>query len=405
MNILNLNVFGRSNKEFWTEIFVAIEITIIVGLFLSVFYLGYFLLMLVKSRCGNSLLNGRKTDCALFVSVIVPTFNEESTIVRKLRNLMEQDYPSMEIIVIDSASHDKTVELINKYVEDNNFHVKLIKESVRRGKASALNEAFKHCSGDIVVVTDADVIWENDALKKTMLNFSDPDVGAVTGRQVLLNPDQNSATKVEKTYRSFFDILRQGESALDSTPISNGPLMAFRSKLLDPISEDTIADDSQLAVNIRKKGFRSIYDPHVVFYEYATSSFRSMFNQKVRRGQGLTQLFLREREVLFNSKYGKFGTIIFPAEFFMHIVSPILVLVFPILFMYSLLRLEVYIVSGLIFVVLLTSLGIAIFRKVNIASFLLSFIYSQLILLVSLLYSAIGKSQYKWKKIDDVRGL
>jgi cellulose synthase/poly-beta-1,6-N-acetylglucosamine synthase-like glycosyltransferase len=385
--------------------FLIVEITVALGLVLFGFYLGYFLLMRHKAKGWKPLhVSGNFTPS---VSIVVPTYNEEDTIVHKLKNLMEQDYPlhKVEVIVIDSASDDATVELLERFIKDiKGLKLKLIRESERKGKASALNNVLKHCAGEVVIITDVDVIWEKDTLKKIVLNFSNPNVGAVTGRQILLNADQSLATKVEKTYRSIFEVLRLGESSLDSTPIFNGPLMAFRLALLEPISEDCIADDSQLAVKIRKKGFKSVYDPCAVFYECAPPSFKSRFIQKVRRGQGLLQLFFREREILFNSSYRKFGTIIFPAEFFMHVISPVLVFAFLVSFFLSLSLVNPYVFVGLViaigvFVVVLP------YVKTDMAGFLSSFLDSQFILFVSLIFHAFGKSQHKWTKISEVRKL
>jgi len=383
---------------------VILEITIIIGLVLFIFYSGYFLFMIVKSRHRGSLNNPDRRDYVPFVSVIVPTYNEEDTIVHRLRNLMEQEYVGMEIIVVDSASEDKTVDLIRKFVKDNNMNVKLISEKERKGKASALNEAFKHCCGEIVVMTDADAIWEKNALRKALSNFSDQNVGAVTGRQILINSDQSLATKVEKTYRSVFEVLRLGESVLDSTPIFHGEISCFKRKLVDHVSKDSMADDSELAVKIRKKGFKSVYDPDAVFYELAPPSFKSRFIQKVRRGQGLIQLFWRERGILFNSKYGKFGTIVFPAEFFMHIISPTLVFAFLIPFLYGLFSMGVYILIGLLGSVAI-SFVILTLTRIGITNFILSFFNSQFILLASLMYHVTGKSQHRWRKVDEIREL
>lgn len=383
-----------------------VEITVIIGLILFLFYSGYFLRMWVKSKEASkgSLHNSGRRDYTPFVSVVVPTYDEEDTIVYKLRNLMEQDYPNMEIIVVDGASEDRTVELVEKFVKDNNMSVKLMREKERRGKASALNEAFKHCSGEIVVMTDADAIWEKDTLRKAISNFSDPNVGAVTGGQILLNPDQSLATKVEKTYRNIYEVLRLGESAMDSTPIFHGEISCFRRSSIEHVSEDSMADDSELAMKTRKKGFRSIYDPSTVFYEHAPPTFRSRLKQKLRRGQGLIQLFVRERGMLLNQKYGKFGMIIFPAEFFMHVVSPIMVFGFLILFPYSLLLMDNYMLIILVIAFVVSFVALTI-MKTNLVSFLLSFLNSQFILLLSLIYHIFGKSQHKWRKVSEIREL
>lgn len=384
--------------------FVIVEITLIIGMILFLFYLGYFLLMVMISRRRGFSHNPCEGDYFPLVSVIVATYNEEDTIVQKLRNLTGQDYLNTEVIVVDGASEDATVKLIEEFVKENNVTVKLIREGERRGKALALNEAFKQCSGKIVVITDADAVCENDALRKIVLSFSDASVGAVTGRVVLLNPNQSLATEVEKTYRGIFEVIRVGESCLDATPIFGGPLMAFRSNLLEQIPEDTIADDSQLAVEIREKGFRTIYNPDAVFYEYAPPTFKSMFVQKLRRGQGLIQMLLRQWRMLFNRKYGKFGMIVFPAEFFMHVVSPVMVFAFLASLAYSLFLIGNYLLLGLIVALAFSVCALRI-MKVNVANFIITFLNSQFILLLSLMCHIFGKSQHKWTKVTEIRRL
>lgn len=378
--------------------------TVAIALILFVFYFGYFLLMWTKSRSWKSLHNPGVDGCSPFVSVVVPTYNEEDTIVYKLRNLMAQDYPNMEILFVDGASEDKTIKLIEKFVKDNGLSVKLMREGERKGKASALNKAFKRCSGEIVVMTDADAIWQKDTLTKAISNFSDPNVGAVTGRQVLLNPNQSLATKAERAYRNVYEVLRVGESTIDSTPIFHGEISCFRRSLIEDVSEDSMADDSELAVKIRKKGFRSIYDPNTVFYEHAPPTFRSRLVQKLRRGQGLIQLFLRERGILFNQKYQKFGIFVFPAEFFMHVISPMLVLAFWVSFIYTLFLIDIRLTIGLSLAAAIL-LVISTVTKTCVVNLPLSFLNSQFILLLSLIYQMLGRSQHKWAKVTEVRKL
>jgi len=383
---------------------VIVETTMALGIALFLFYLGYFSLLFILSRNKSSLNVSGRASSFPFVSVVVAIYNEEDTIVQKLKNLIEQDYPSMEVIVVDSASKDRTVSLITKFMKSNKADIKLIQEKERKGKASALNLSQKYCTGEIIVITDADASWGKDTLKKIVANFSDASIGAVSGKQVLLNPCQSLATNFEKSYRSIFEILRIGESRLDSTPIFNGPLMAFRSDLLGPIPEDTMADDSMLAVEIRKKGYKSVYDPDAVFYEYAPPTFKSRRIQKLRRAQGLVQLFLRQRELLFNRKYGKFGMIVFPAEFFMHVVSPIMLPAFLVFLICGLLAVRNYLLIG-IFGALLTTFCALVILRVHKTDFILTFLDSQFTLLFSILYHALGKSQHKWEKVKETRGL
>lgn len=366
------------------------------GAFLVSFYSLYYTFVRVKSKKKRT-----KKDYTTDVSIVVPVYNEEAIIQRKLENVKVQEYGPTEIIVIDSGSTDKTLELV-KDAAENNPHIKILQQKKREGKASALNMAFSVCSGTIVVITDADAVWAPTTLKEAISNFSTPSVGAVTGRQVLLNPDQTHTTKIEKSYRHFYEILRIGESTIDSTPIFHGEISCYRKCLIEPLREDTVADDSALALQVRKKGFRTIYDPACVFYEYAPPTVTSRYNQKVRRAQGLIQLFVREWKILFNRKFGYFGMIIFPAEFFMHVFSPFFVVGFLAVLLWSLFT-NVYVGYGCLAVICGFFISFIINRDFfNSAA---SFFQSQSILLISLLYLLVGKTQYVWPQVEEVRDL
>ena len=387
------------------------EITIALGLILFVFYLGYFHLMWAKSRGCKRLHNPSVEDYTPFVSVVVPTYNEEDTIVYGLRKLMEQDYPSMEIIIVDDASEDRTVELIKKFVKDNGLSAMLIRQKERKGKASALNEAFKHCSGEIVVITDADTVLGENAIKHAIQNFRDSRVGAVTGRLSMLNYEQSSATTLEKSYRNVFDMLRLGESCMDSTPVFNGPLVVLRKNLFDCLERRTLADDTEISLRIREKGYRAIFDPKATVYALTPKSFEFRMKQKIRRAQGIIESFYRHRKMLFNPTYGKYGLIIFPCEFFMHIVSPILLVLAAMLFMFVLaftsiaLTYFMVILSLGVIVSLLTFVASRYVTKdrtsINLIMIFVTFLEHQVFLMLGLLFLRIREVDAKWEKIED----
>jgi len=379
---------------------------ILIILFISI-YISYFIYM--KKKAKSYLVNDNNYITS--VSTIIPTYNEELTINKKLKNIFEQDYPNnlLELIIIDSASTDNTLKLIKKNTENKLFNIKIISEKERRGKALALTTAFEYCNNDIVVITDSDALWEKNALKKAISNFSNKKIGAVTGRQILINPKQNLATKSEKEYRNIYETLRIGESVLDSTPIFHGEMSCYRRKLIPHLSEKTIADDSEMAIKIRKKGYKSIYDPNVCFFEYAPPSFRASFIQKIKRGQGLIQLFLQEKDLIFNNRYGYFGKIIFPAEFFMNVLSPVMLTLLIISVIINIILLSdyyMYFLIILIIFVLIPSIIKLIFpNKLGLIDIFVSFINLQFILLIGLIYHLCGVKQHKWKKVDEIRDL
>jgi cellulose synthase/poly-beta-1,6-N-acetylglucosamine synthase-like glycosyltransferase len=117
------------------------------------------------------------------ISIIIPTYNEASLIEKKLGDLFEQDYPKnkMNIILVDSASKDGTIDKVKKWKEKHReINLNIIEEDKRKGKAYSLNTALKHVDNEIIVLTDADSFWAKDSLRESMKYFSDERIGAVT---------------------------------------------------------------------------------------------------------------------------------------------------------------------------------------------------------------------------------
>lgn len=252
------------------------------------------------------------------VSIVIPTYNEEKTILKKLENTLQLNYPKekMEIVISDS-SDDRTVELIEEYFRQRR-DPKLIlhHEDERKGVAYADNVGFSSASGDIIVRTDADVLLHVDALIHAVNSFRDGRIGCVTGRPSPLgSPD-------EKKYRDINTKIQEWESRIDSTLIAHGPFTAFRRELFRPINQDSLADDSEISINIRRQGYRCILNPEIIFYEKTSEEGRG--EQKIRRASGMIRLLWRNKTFLFNPMYGGYGMIVFPFNFFVMIVLPII---------------------------------------------------------------------------------
>lgn len=386
---------------FWTTL----------GILLA-FYFSYYLIMQRASKIKNS--NVKKKNYHPSVSLVVATYNEEHTILRKLRNIRELDYPKnkLEVLVVDSASTDDTVSVVKDFLNKNGdvLNLRLLVQEKRMGKASALNHAWKYCSGDIVILSDADVLLEKDAVSKMVANFADPTVGAVTGAAIITNSSHSPSTKLEQNYRGIFEILRKGESNLDSTPVFNGPFSAYRRELIENLRSDTVTDDIELAITVRKKGFRTIYDSTAKFYECTPPTMMGRLKQKQRRAQGLVQALLRHSNMLFNPAYGNFGKIILPSEFFMCICSPLILVLLlttfalsvitgPSVFLKALMVLSV--VTGIVFIVLpkfISSLN-SLLKPLTLVW---TFLDSQLCLLLGMI-GLTRKPNYMWEQNTEVR--
>lgn len=260
--------------------------------------------------------NGSSTKAK--ISILIPTYNEERTIVNKLDNTLKLKYPKeyMEIIISDSST-DRTAELIEEYFEQRDYPKLILHhEDERKGVSYADNIGVSLSSGDIIIRTDSDVLLDENAIINALESFKDETVGCVTGK-----PSPQGYSR-EKSYRNMGTKIQQLESRIDSTLIAHGPFTAFRRELFKPIELDTIADDSSISIDIRRQGFRCILNTDIIFYERTSEEGRE--EQKVRRASGLIKLLWRNKGILLNPKYGKYGFVIFPFNFFMIIFLPII---------------------------------------------------------------------------------
>jgi len=255
------------------------------------------------------------------VSIVLPTYNEAAIVESKLEELVDIDYPmaKVEIVVVDS-SDDGTADLVETFFAGRDEpQLTLIREDERRGLAVALNEAYAAAANEVVVKTDCDSRIAPDAVRRAVANLADPAVAAVTGR----NAEVLGDSEVERGYRDIQTMIQVLESHIDSTLIFHGPFSAFERDAIVPIDEDSIADDTELALKIRRNGGRVVFDPAIHYKEAAHSSFGKRREQKDRRAMGLLRLLWRHRDAL--GRHGAYGRVVLPFNWWFMIVSPWLV--------------------------------------------------------------------------------
>lgn len=256
------------------------------------------------------------------VSIVLPTYNEADIVETKLADILALEYPMdrVELVVIDSST-DETPTVVREFFADRSApSLNLIEEEERRGLAVALNEAYAAASNEVVVKTDCDSKLAPDALREAVRTLSDPEVAAVTGR----NAEVLGGSAVESEYRDLQAKVQVLESWLDSTLIFHGPFSAFERDAIVPIDEDSIADDTELALKIRRNGGRVVFNPDIRYQEAAHSGIRKRRGQKDRRAMGLIRLLWRHRDAL--GQHGLYGCVVLPFNWWFMIVSPWLVM-------------------------------------------------------------------------------
>jgi cellulose synthase/poly-beta-1,6-N-acetylglucosamine synthase-like glycosyltransferase len=289
-------------------------------------YVAFLALYAVVRPAGSPA--DKRDDWEPTVSVVLPTYNEAEIIEHKLADICALDYPLDKVeVVLADASDDGTPAVVRDWVDrreaagDSTPDLQIRHDDERRGVAPALNDAFRAASNEVVLRTDADSELAADVLREAVANLADPAVGAVTGRQ----SDVLGESQVEADYRDILSKLQGLESHLDSTFIFHGPCFAFAREDFVPIDPASLADDTEVALRIRRSGTRVVMDPALRFTESGVSDFRKRRQRKDRRAMGLVKLLVQHRDAL--GRYGSYGRVVLPFNWWFMLVSPWLVAV------------------------------------------------------------------------------
>jgi cellulose synthase/poly-beta-1,6-N-acetylglucosamine synthase-like glycosyltransferase len=217
------------------------------------------------------------------VSMVISAFNEEALIEEKVRNCAALCYPPsrLEVLVGCDGCTDRTAQLAAAAYMPN---ARIFDFSQRRGKPGVLNELITHCSGDIVVFSDANTMLAPDALVHLVRHFGAPEVGCVSG-ELMFTPAANG-TRTEGVYWRYEVLLKFLESRLNMMVGANGGLYAIRRPLYSAIPDHGIIDDFLVSMAIRRKGYHLVYDPEAVAMEQAAASVGDEFRRRVRIGAG-----------------------------------------------------------------------------------------------------------------------
>lgn len=223
--------------------------------------------------------------------MVICALNEERVIRRKLENCVALQYPEkkLRILVVSDGSTDRTPEVVRQYLTSG---IELIEQKQRRGKIANLNEVLPRLPEEIVVLSDANVMYRPDAVMKMVARFRDPSVGCVSGKVVLTDsaPDLDGPTG---QYYSLEWFLQERSSSIHSMTGADGAMYALRRSLFRPCPDDTIIEDFIIPMGIIRQGRRVVYEPEAMGWEKGPATMREEFRRKVRIAAGVAQGLIR----------------------------------------------------------------------------------------------------------------
>jgi len=227
------------------------------------------------------------------------------------------DFALGEILVIASGCTDKTEEVVRK-ISHRDRRVKLISEKSKRGKASAINLILRETDGDILVLTDADVLPSSRSLSELVKSFRDETVGAVGGRPIPAD-DRNTfwGFLAHLIWTRMQDELLTTETQQGIFFQLSGYLCAINAQLIHQIPKTTIAEDKYIGQAILRQRYKVLYEPKAVVYIHGPKSLRDFFTQRVRvlTGHWQVKKWFKMKEISTSSFTRTFPALIHNVNF------------------------------------------------------------------------------------------
>ena len=280
-------------------------------------YLVYIIGVLTSSSIPPKLLES--LPC---ISIVIPAYNEESVIEERINNLAKvYSKDKMEIIISNDGSTDNTEKVAQNALTKNFLTGKVITHS-RSGVNKAINRGINESSNEIIVITGADGLFDEDTIPHLLsVLISSDDIGAVSGDIVPMSKEKSIFSNSEAAYRSIYGKICVWESKIHSTHCLNGAVVAFKKSASSSLNTRKGADDASMALSVIRNGYRCQYVPSAKFYEPVPYKFNEQRRQKIRRATRLLEATFFNIDML-SPRYGKFGVFIFPLRILMFFVAP-----------------------------------------------------------------------------------
>lgn len=213
------------------------------------------------------------------VSIVLSVFNEEAVIGEKIENFLALDYPQekLELVTVSDKCSDRTEEILTSF---NNDRIKLLVQEKRSGKTLNLNRGVAEAEGEVIVFTDANSMFDRDAVRKLVRHFADPAVGLVSGRSIYLSAEDR-VEGVGGAYRSYEEMIKKAESAVGSIVGADGAIYALRKELYEPL-EPRYINDFIHTIQAVLKGYLAISDHEAVCREGIDETYGDELRRQTR---------------------------------------------------------------------------------------------------------------------------
>ncbi len=240
------------------------------------------------------------TNFSAEISILIPAHNEGQVIESKLLSILNGHFPlnKMEILIGSDASTDNTLaicmEMAKKYPQ-----IKVYNFEKRAGKPEIINYLSQIALNEILIISDANVIFNSTTLENLIKPFENSQIGLSESKTENLKGEKKESSKQEKAYIRIEQFIKQKESEIFGQIMGpSGTCFAIRKSLYKPVPENFLVDDFFISMNVLLQKHFSVISSNSIVYEDLSNQLEEQFRRKKRIGTGNFQNLIYFKHLL-----------------------------------------------------------------------------------------------------------
>lgn len=336
------------------------------------------------------------------VCIIMSLFNEESVIAEKLESIINTDYPKEKISIIIGSdnSTDDTNKIVEEYAKKHNY-ITFVPFSKRQGKSNVINAMIDKADGEIIILSDANVMFDKNTIKEIVRPFKEKNIGLVDTRMTNTGLKKEGISIQEKSYISREVRIKNYESKLWGTMMGPfGGCFAIRQNLYSPVPVNFLVDDFYICMKVLEKKYKAVNNLDAIVYEDVSNNLAVEFRRKIRIATGDFQNLWEFKKLLWPPFTGLAFS--FMSHKILRWLTPIFIITsytlnFVLAFYYDL-YLYMFIAYNFLYILLITDFLLKKFKIHNIfLRFITHFMSMNLALLIGMIKAMKGVKTNVWK--------
>ena len=268
------------------ELYIFAFVTIAYGLFTTLAVIGF-------NRLQTNIASKESNSIPVFISIVLSARNEEKTIERCLQQLIKQKFPvtNFEIILIDDASEDSTFLLANNILEQSSISFQLIKEPIHQGKKGNISKAISLAKGDIIVTTDADVVFRSNNWLTVIANYFETENPEMLIMPVDFETEEGLLSSFQIFENMALTAITAGYAGLKKPFMCNGANLAFKKTVFEKVNgyqshhHISSGEDVFLMEDIKRlypNGIHYLLSRALIVKTKTQTNLKLFFNQRLR---------------------------------------------------------------------------------------------------------------------------